>query len=102
MSSEGLSALDKNAQICYLYAAAGNGCLAPFKFKKKTPSGHYYLQRAVLSHPTRLLSRTDCGRKEGPKGSKGTSKPILGLGFFQKANVTTRNRKEVVRKSGFI
>jgi hypothetical protein len=50
---------------------------------KKRRNGHFYMQRGLL-HPTRSLSRIDCRRKDGPKGCKGTSKTILGLGFFKK------------------
>ncbi len=53
--------------------------------KKSAPNGHYYLQRAV------------------PKYSKGTLRPDFQVNtrhrFFFKANVTTRYRKTVVRKS---
>jgi hypothetical protein len=55
-----------------------------------------------LSQPTRSLSRIVCGVQEGPKGSKGTLRPDLQANtwprlFKLKANVSTRNRKDVVK-----
>jgi hypothetical protein len=56
-----------------------------------------------LSHPTRSLSRIVCRGQEGPKGSKGEYlRPDFQANtrsrLFLKANVTTRYKKEVVRK----
>jgi hypothetical protein len=72
-------------------SADSNGSLAPFLFEFKlsrsgvtlqpsadnngAPKGHYYLQRAVRSHPTRSLSRIVCRGQERPKGRKGTLRP---------------------------
>jgi hypothetical protein len=61
--------------------------------------------RSRLSHPTRSLSRIGCGGQEGPQGRKSTSglisRPIIDQAFLNKANVHTRNRKEVVSKSRY-
>jgi hypothetical protein len=57
-----------------------------------------------LPHPTRSLSRTVSRGQEGPKGIlKPEIQPntVLDLGIFKKPNVTTRNRKEVVKKSKY-
>ncbi len=60
-----------------------------------------------LSQPTRSLSRIVCRGQGGGSTLKAEkafpgliSRPILDLGFF-KANVTTRYRKTVVRKSRY-
>jgi hypothetical protein len=82
-------------------AADYNGCWESFKFKKRSLNSLFCLQR--LSHQNRSLSRIVCRGQEGPKGSKGTliSRPIVDIYFFKQANVTARNRKEVVRKSKY-
>ncbi len=58
-----------------------------------------------LSHPTRSLSRIVCRGQEGLKAVKEElsdmiSRQILDIGFF-KANLTTRYRREVERKSRY-
>jgi hypothetical protein len=83
-------------------AADKNGYLASFKLKKKT------WQLAItfwsgMSHPTK--SEWFAGGRRVLKAGKTRwgliSKPILDIGFFFKANDTTKYRKEVVRKSRY-
>ncbi len=68
------------------------------------------LQKAIticrgLSHPTRSPSRTVCRGQKRPKGRKGTLRPDFQAStrpiYFFKANVTTRGKKTVVRKSRY-
>ncbi len=81
-----------------------NGCLARFKFKKKCAK-RPILSAVWMPHPTRSLSRIICRGQEGFKAAKTLlgviSRPILDLCYF-KGNVTTRNRKDDARKSGYI
>ncbi len=60
-----------------------------------------------LPHPTSYRSRIVCRGQEGPKSSKGTLRHLISrlmylIYAFLKANVTTRNRKEAVRKFRYI
>jgi hypothetical protein len=54
-----------------------------------------------LSQPNRSLSRIVCRGQEALKAEKALlgviSRPIIDLGFFSKANVTTRYNKTVMR-----
>jgi hypothetical protein len=70
--------------------------------KKNAPNGHYHLNRAVT--PDQITQQNSLQRAGGPYRALKTllgliSRPIFDLGFFKKANVTKRCRKEVVRKS---
>ncbi len=55
--------------------------------KISAPNGHKYLERALKA--VKALSGL-------------ILKPIFDLCFFKKANVTTRYRKKVVRKSRYV
>jgi hypothetical protein len=65
---------------------------------------YYYLQWAVT--PNQITQQNSLQRAGGPKGSKGeTLRPDFQANtrsrLFFKADVTTRYRKEVVRKSRY-
>jgi hypothetical protein len=59
----------------------------------------YYLQQAVT--PDQITQQNSLQRQEGPQGSQDTLRPLkhyLTFASFLKVNVTTKNRKKVVRK----
>ncbi len=100
ISSEGFSELFLNLNLpgrVWQPAADNNGW-------NKVRQTVFIICRS-LSHLTRWLSRIVCRGQEGPKGSKGTLRLDLQANtrprIFEKANFTTRYRKEVVRKSRY-
>ncbi len=84
---------------------AGSGVTACFKLQiKKKVRQTAFTFCSGMPHPTRSLNRIVCRGQEGLKAVKTLlgviSRPILDLCYF-KANVTTRNTKEAVRKSRY-
>ena len=82
MSSQGFSALEKNAMICPQWALLPiqsgktdyNAICRDSNLKKMRQTARTICS-GLPPHPTRSLSRIVCRGLQGPKGSKGTLRP---------------------------